>query len=251
MSSFILKYTFGIRSHKDYLGKNYLEHKINLNCFRTFSMSSNIYITADACFRNYQTAFVDTLYNNDYFDGNVNLEWRHTISQTISFILRSDASLRTYQNYCEITPDYHQEMISLSLRFQLRGLGALELGYRTEQRKHTQPDIEDVYSFITSEDFTSHGPVISLEILSFKGLILTLTDTYEFLSYPHSQTDTIQQLSLYSDREKNSLMLFLSWPLSHHWEVDLFANLDNDSDTKERKSNSHTTLFNLELRYLF
>ena len=61
----------------------------------------------------------------------------------------------------------------------------------------------------------------------------------------------VQDFSLYSDRNVNTLTLYLSWPVTRHWEIDLFANLDNDRDAKEDQSSSHTTLFTFELRYVF
>ena len=116
---------------------------------------------------------------------------------------------------------------------------------------HNFRNNEEPFSFLISEDFISHGPVVTFDVLSYKGLLLTVTESFEFVRYPRSETESIQHFSLFSDRNVNTLTLYLSWPVSRHWELDLFANYDKNRDAKEDRSSSFTTLFTLECRYVF
>lgn len=250
-----LKYYYRIRNHAIIPEKDYHENYFGANWQYGSGIDKSIYLILHYRDRRHRTQ-VDSLYTRDYSHGYVNLESVWPLTNCLALGARLGLDWRCYGNPDAIIPDFRELELEPALIYTWIDGVRLKIGYLHRNRVHTSSagaisDPDQSQADAALENYFSHGIVLGLDILTLKGLLLSLVNSYEVRRFPNSVTRDISDFSLYSDRNLNNLLLFFTWPISPQFELNCIANLDHDNDRKEEKNDSKSTLFSLELLYRF
>jgi len=249
LGRFEIEYIQKNRSHKDkserdfterWTGFEYRSHQLG-----KLKIDARIYDIK----RNYTSDYADSLYNNSftefYYDGN----YRFTTNKHLTLRLDNQVRHRQYEHDYFATPNYYQYSFEPSLEvypghpFHVRfGYQYQKFDYYSNEETTSDPDIED---------YIAHGPIVGLDVIAFNGFVASLSNSYEFRRYPNSPISEDSYYSLYSNRNINSLFLYLSWNLSNNWELNVLGHFDYDKEQDQEGNDSRTNLLNFELSYRF
>ena len=84
---------------------------------------------------------------------------------------------------------------------------------------------------------------------SNEGMYVTSSASYQWRRYPDSITNDL--ISIYSNRNVFSATLLAHIPVSSQLALNVFATYDNDKDIDFDQQNNQSTIFTLELEYMF
>jgi hypothetical protein len=244
---FELLYSQRSRDHSDADERNYTETWSGLDFWSRgrFNVKSQLYNRS----RNYNLAFSDSLFNNNFKEIYFESDVRYVINRRVSFRLDGHLERKKYQEFFEITPHYRDYTIEPSvelnpgLRFHVR------LGYQYRKREHYFDDNSQANP--DYENFYNYGPILGLDIFAFNGFMASISNSFEMRRFPNSFSQDNSSLSLYSDRNINSIFFFISWDLSPQWYLNVMAHFDYDKYQNYDDADSQTNLFNFELSYKF
>ncbi len=245
-----LSYDFRTRKHKAESSLDYQEQLFSLDIWPSMFGKVALYARLQSRNRSYKVGYVDSLFTNGFTEiyGEMNL--RYSLGQRFAFRLEADLESRTYKHYAAALPNYLDLMVEPSLTANISLPWSVKLGYRLRRRHHSF-SAQTATETANLEDYYSHGPVCTVDIFAAGGFLATLSNSLEFRRFPNAPYEDGAGLSLYSNRNINSLFLFLTWNLSEHWELNGMGNLDYDDDRNLQGSDSRTNLFNIELSYKF
>ena len=245
-----IDYDYRSRKHNFDPGKDYDEHRLGTDAWYGLASNISTLLMAQWRTRRYIQPGLDTLLAKDFSQFYSEADLRIHLSKGFSFYLGGNFEIRNYRDPSTVIPSYWELIVEPSLTINLGAPCTLRFGYNFKERQHSAFSDRSSKQ-VEIEDFYSHGPALTIDIFTLGGLVFSLTDIYEFRRYPNSISKGISDFSLYSDRNVNSLFMFLSWNFSQHWELDVIANLDQDTDIKDENGDSRTTLCTLELSYRF
>ena len=249
LGRFEVGYTQKNRSHKNKSERDFVEHWTGLEYWSKQINDISIIGRFYNIQRDYTSDYADSLYNNSfkelYCQGNI----RYTANKRLTLRLDSELQRRKYEHYYFTTPNYYDYSLEPSFEvhpgypFHVRfGYQYSKFDYYTNGVTTDNPDIED---------YIAHGPVVGLDIIAFNGFMASLSNSYEFRRFPNSPLSEESYYSLYSNRNINSLFLYVSWKLSFNWELNVLGHFDYDKEQDHDGNDSRTNLLNFELSYQF
>ena len=171
-------------------------------------------------------------------------------TRTIGTEIRTSLLKRKYSFVSETLPDYLFWEVEPQIYFRINQEWRIGFGAYYAQQNH------DKLSSVA--DYYKAGPVVTLELFQIDGILLSLRESFTFERYPNIQTDSGRNsdpnagslFNFYSDRNSNSLSLFLTWNVSARWQLNVLANLDDDRH-RDDSGDSQNTLVGLDLNYSF
>ncbi len=210
----------------------------------------NRYVELGAEFvqNNFRDDIQDTLYQNRYvsIEPQVQAEW--TLNPRLGFKARLEWETRRYRVSDAVNPDFQNRKAEAVLRFYRSTFQSFGLGYVFEDQRHKVRKETDA-AFAEEGDFFSHGLVVELEFLQLDGIMIDLSYQLSWRSYPNAVDSYFN--AFYSDRLTHSINLFAWVPLTARWQVQLFANYDDDRDREFKQNDARSTIMNASLIYKF
>ena len=255
-------YDYAVRIHPTFSDNDYFEHRVEAAIHQATAANSSIYLQNVWRLRDYARGFSDSTYQNTYQEEYLRGDVRIGLGPRVAIRVEGDYTLRQYQVSSSNTPDYYNTYINPQLVVKVFGDWQVGLGYMYLLRVHAKDLVQknnlprtDTRSaeagFVGYEDYYSHGLTFAVELFRINGLMLSVNNTYEMRKYPNSTTNNLPGLGLYTDRNINTLLLFLTMNLSANLQLGVLANLDDDRSRVENQSDSRSTLFSLDLSYSF
>jgi hypothetical protein len=255
-------YDYAIRWHPAFSENNYFEHRIEGAVYQATAANSSIYLQNIWRRRDYAQGFSDSTYQNTYQEEYLRGDVRIGLSPRFAIRVEGDYTLRQHDVPSSNTPDYSNTYLNPQLVFKLFGDWQVGAGYMYLLRVHAKDLVQkrgataiDTRSpeagFVGYEDYYSNGFTFSVELFQVNGLMLSVNNTYEMRKYPNSPTNDLTGLGFYTDRNINTLLLFLTVNLTPALQLSALANLDNDRSRVENQSDSKATLFSIDLGYSF
>ena len=235
------------RDHSDADERNYSETWSGLDFWSRgrFNVNSRLYNRS----RNYDMAFVDSLYNNNFKEIYFESDFRFAINRQIGLRFEGQYERKNYVEFSTITPHYRDYTIGPSFEINPGFRFHVRVGYQYRKREHYFDDYSQASP--AYEDFYNHGPILGLDILGFNGFMASISNSYKMHRFPSSFSQDNTSLSLYSDRNINSIFFFISWDLSPQWYLNVMAHFDYDKYQNNDQADSQTNLLNFELSYKF
>lgn len=244
------QYGARIRAHDQAESRDYSERIIGGNYWSIGGGKKSLYANIQQNVRTYRYGFVDSLFSNNFNNIYGELAVHYSLDRHLAFRFKTEGERRIYQEFSHATPNYLDVVVEPSFDFNFGLPWTIRLGYQFRNRKHTFPNnVENESPEI--EDYYSHGPLISVDVFSTSGFIASLSNSFELRRYPNAPYSDGSGLSLYSNRNINSLFFFMTWNFSPHWELNAMANFDYDKDKNIEGADSRTNLLNFELSYKF
>ncbi len=255
-------YDYAARSHSAFSENDYLEHRVDAAIYQSTATNSSISLQNIWRYRDYARDFSDSTFQNTYQEEYLRGDFRIGLGPKVAIRIEGDYTLRQYEVPSSNTPDYSNTFLNPQVVFKIFGDLEIGAGYMYLLRVHAKDIVQqnatpvtDTRSaeagFVGYEDYTSNGFTIAVELFKTNGLMLSLNNTYEIRKYPNSTTNSLQGLGLYTDRNINTLLLFLTMNLSARLQLSALAILDEDRSRIENQSDSKSTLFSVDLSYSF
>lgn len=163
-------------------------------------------------------------------------------------LLRGRLERRNFRSADAVNPNTGYLNLEAILKIYPGNLKSFGIGYFREQQSHHAANRQD-QPIVEQADFVSNGLALTAEYLNLSGILLTMEYRLSWRNYPRAETSLLS--SFYSDRLVHSLGLFGWIPLTQHWQLQLFANYDNDQDRKFEHNDSRNTILNVGVVYKF
>lgn len=231
--------------------KDYRENRISLSLLQAASRSFSLNLENDLRLRDYTNPQPDSLsIYNDFWENNLTGDMRLDFTRRVGAEVRGTLTKRDYKIVSESLPDYLFWEVEPMFIFKINQEWRIGFGVYYALQNH-----QKFYSFA---DYYKVGPVITLELFQINGVLLSLRESFTLERFPNIQTNsagnsdpnTSSLINFYSDRNSNSLSLFLTWNVSSRWQLNILANLDDDRH-KDDSGDSQNTLVGLDLSYSF
>lgn len=239
-----IRYDFRIRQYQNRSAQNYFENLLTITLWPNLLQKNQFSSYTQLRLRDYHHGMVDSLLTNPFNELYHESSARVLLWQNLSLHLGLTLNLRHYRFYAEAMPDYRDLTGELALEYLFFSFGSIKIGYRNRCKHHyfSSPDLQKTAEI---EDFYAHAPAVEVDIYLGR-FLLNISNVYEIRRYPSSPDGS---LSLYSDRDVNTLFLLLSWAISSKWEVNVMANIDNDWARNPYSSDSRSNIINFELLF--
>gem|GEM_PF-2531734 len=252
-----LGYRNVVRRHPDLPLNDYLENRAEVSLFQSVGQWFNLHIDDELRFRNYENVPKDHFFQ-DFWENYFTAEMQVGFTSGFGSQVNGGFTTREYQFIsANSLPDFNNWEIEPQLYLKLGSNWKVAGGFHYEKETHQQflgrvSDLaaESVLS-IQFEDFYAAGPVVTIDFLNLNGLLFSLRESYLFRRYPNSRTSDVDAFNLYSDRNINSVLLFLTWNMTPRWQLNILANIDDDRSRKDSSGDSQNTLLGFELGYAF
>jgi len=239
------------RNHSVSKKRDYRENRISLSLLQASSRSFSLNLENDLRLRDYTNPQPDSLsIYNDFWENNLTGDIRLDFTRRVGTEVRGTITKRDYKIVSESLPDYLFWEVEPKFIFNIDQEWRIGFGIYYALQNHQKS-----YSFA---DYYKVGPVITLELFQINGVLLSLRESFTLERFPNIQTDSTRNsdrndsslINFYSDRNSNSLSLFLTWNVSSRWQLNILANLDDDRH-KDDSGDSQNTLVGLDLNYSF
>jgi hypothetical protein len=230
------------------LGLKYFQNRIET--FLKIRNSYNQFIEASiaAIYRSFSNRFIEDDYQNNYWSLNGLFRSEFVIVPSLAFGVRLVGERRNYALEDEVYPDYFYGLIEGISKYYFDANRSVGLGYYWESQRNQIP-VSDLQLFTEQEDFISQGIILFSEIMNYSGLILNLEYRFGWRNYPNSISSPFS--NFYSDRIIHSITAIGWIPLNYHWQLQIFANYDNDQDRENENNDNRSTIVNLGIIYRF
>ena len=252
------RYDYGVRAHARFPVNDYTEHRFEASLAQNASQSSAVFVQNVWRARQYPQGIPDSTFQNSYQEEFLRADLRSGLSARTALRVTGDLTLRRYQTPSGLTPDFFNAKINPQLECKFWNDWQISGGYLfllqahgTRESQNTPSNAAATWNSGFYEDYYTHGFTLGLEWFSTRGVLLSLSHTYEVRTYPHDPLKDSLIPSLYSDYNNHSLLLFLSWKLSSHWQMNIVANYDNQTSRTETGDDLRNTLFAVEAGYSF
>ncbi len=233
---------------EQWLGLRYTQFlaQMALNYRRNFHRYFTLKI--EQAVRNFQSRVNGESYRNRYAATLPRLEWESPVAGPLGFATRLEGELRRYQTPDATYSNYNYYSLDGQIKYYFSELQSIGIGYVQEGESHFARN-SNQEELIRQEDFQSRGVSVSLDFFNFNGFILSFN--YRFLNrrYPHARGEDL--LGYYSNRRVHSVQALGYIPLNRHWQIQFFANYDNDQDREKEFNDNRSAIFNLGLIYKF
>lgn len=203
---------------------------------------------AEGVYQDFDNVVSEEPYQNGYlaFEPRAELEWAFLSWWGIH--LRSRLERRDYRSADAVNPNISYLNLEAIQKIYLGSLKSFGIGYFREQQSHRAANRQD-QPIVEQADFISHGLALTGEYLNLAGILLTVEYRLSWRNYPRAENSLLS--SFYSDRLVHSLGLFGWIPLSRRWQLQLFANYDNDQDREFEHNDNRNTILNAGVVYKF
>lgn len=203
---------------------------------------------AEIIYRDFKDDFSDVEYQNKYLSLEPRLEGEFPFNPHCSMSFKMEFENRNYQTADEINPNFIYFNGEGLFKYYWEDFKSAGLGYFFEKQNHRADD-DLVTPLVEQENFYSYGIIVNLEIMNFSGFLLSLEYRLSMRTYPDSQESLFY--AYYSDRFVHSINAFGWIPIGDRWQVQLFANYDNDQDRENEQNDNRSTVLNVGLIYKF
>jgi hypothetical protein len=252
------RYDYGVRVHARFPLNDYVEHRFDAAIAQSTSQNSSVLVQNLWRTRDYPLGIPDSTFQNSYQEEFLRADLRLGLSAKYALRVEGDLTLRQYKTPNTITPDFFNAKLNPQLEYRIGNDWQVSGGYifllqvhGTRERQNSAGAPASVLSSGFYEDYYANGFTLGLEWFSSRGVLLSLNHTYEVRTYPHDPLKGTLLPSLYSDYNNHSLLLFLSWKLSGHLQMNAVANYDNQTSRTEAGDDLRNTLFSVEMGYSF
>lgn len=239
-----LRYDCRLRYYPQQPEQNYLENLLSLMIWPNWLNKIQFNSFTQWRLRDYARTFIDSLMTNPFSEIYTESAVRYGFWENWSLNLGLTFNMRTYQEYTSAMPNYRDLLLDVAMQYHFSTFGSIKIGYRNRNKHHyfsSHPN----EGTAQIEDFYAHAPIAEIDIF-FGKFLLNISEAYEMRRYPHSPDGG---LSLYADRDVNTLFFLLSWTISSKWEINVMANIDDDSARTSEAADSRSNIFNFELLY--
>lgn len=202
----------------------------------------------EAVRNDFQDEIEDTLYQNRYLSLEPQLEAEWPLVGWFGLKSRVEWEMRRYRVSDVVNPDFVNRKAEGIARFYRSPFQSFGMGYFYEDQRH-QVDRQSDFAFAEEGDFIGHGLIVEVEYLRLQGLMIDLTYQLSWRNYPNSEDSYFN--AYYSDRLIHSVSLFAWVPITAKWQIQLFANFDDDRDREFEQNDTRSTILNASLIYKF
>ncbi len=255
-SSLSLGYRNVNRVHGNFADHDYRENRLELNWLQ-FWGNLSLSVDNELRFRNYFNAPGDGIYQ-DYWENYLRGEIKLSFSSVFGLNVAGTFNNRNYDFInANSLPDYVYWEAEPALSFHFGSKWNVRPGVRFGRQTHQKlvnlvaASFQDDTFSIIFEDYDFIGPSIAIEFFEVNGLLFSLQESYLFRKYPHNPTRAATDFLPYSDRNINSVLLFVTWNLTAHWQLNAIANFDNEHIKNGDSGDSQSTIFGAEIGYQF
>ena len=245
------------RLHPNFNEDDYQENRVDVTFYRSLGKISSLSLENQLKFRDYKNVprnpFFQFDYWEDYFRGKVRLP----LNSTFGTEFQGSLNKRNYKLRSATTPDYIFWEIEPAVYFNIKSKWKISFGFYYGRQIYDQsmnPLATDALTAahnISFENYKTYGPTFAIELFQIDGIILDLRHSFLMERYPNAPTRDIQRFNLYSDRNINSILLFLTWNLSKQWQLGVLANIDDDHSLKDDNGDNQSTIVSFEMSYSF
>jgi hypothetical protein len=226
---------------------DYLQHTIRIG-IRNDSFEKFYYnFLVDGSTREYVIQFDDRLVYNRFQSLGVEALYEVGIVKELRLFLEDNFLYKVYEQKSSLEPDYYWNFFRPGFRISFINQLDIGIGYEWEFKEHLALPL-DSYN-VNEQNYNSNGVFVSLNYFSIGGTYLTTSISYQWRRYPNSLTNDL--LSIYSNRNIFSAMLLAYVPLTNNFNLNVFATFDNDNDIDFDQQNNQSTIFSVELEYIF
>ncbi len=205
----------------------------------------NIFV--DVSTREYTLLLTDSLLTNTFESYGLEFIYEVSILPKLLITIEDNFLYKVYQKKSSIEPDYYWNIIRPGLKLRLTSGFEIGFGYEWELKEHKN---NLSYSYNVSEqDYRADGVFSQINYFSVGGTYLSASISYQWRRYPSSITNDL--FSLYSNRNVFSTMIMAYMPLLNHLNLNAFITYDNDLDIDFDQQNNQSTIFTVELEYVF
>lgn len=245
------------RFHPNFDENDYQENRADFTFFQTVGYGSSFSLENQLRFRNYANIPADTSFQFDYWEEYFKGTIRLAFSATFGTEFEGAITKRDYQLISAITPDYLLWEVEPEMYFNLSSEWRISAGFFYSRQTHEKlanrlpVAAVDAALSIPFEDYYSYGPIFEVEFFRINGLLFSIRESFLIERYPNALTGNVPGFNLYSDRNINSIMFFLTWSISPRWQLGVLANMDDDRSQKDVSGDSQNTIVGIEFNYLF
>lgn len=229
-------------------GINYEQIQSQVNFTNRADYNRYINIFLDYTLRNFQSGQFEREYKNHYHAIRANLESEYPVSYPFGLRIYFDGESRLYANPDFTYSNFIFGAMAAELKFYFGPYRSIGLGYIYEMEKHAT-DLESEAVIVSQENFNAMGLSLSLEIFSFRGLMISLNYQYLLRTFPNAGAQDF--FGLYSNRRIHTVQGFGYIPLTTHWQFQFFANYDADRDRDREFNDNKSAIFNIGFLYKF
>ncbi len=247
------------RWHPDFDVNDYGEHQIRASWSQALGELSSLSLENEVRVRDYKNVTREHFFQDfweTYFVGDLTVGVTDAIGTRVSGVF----SKRDYQFHSATSlPDDSYWQVEPELFFNIGEKWKLGAGWHYGEQRHESASAADSpvsadaasVASITFEDYREYGPIITIDFFELNGILFSLRQSFLLRRYPNTPTQNVDQFNLYTDRNSNSVLLFLTWPITSRWELNVLANLDDDRSQKDSSGDSQNTLLDVEISYSF
>lgn len=245
------------RLHPQFEENNYGENQVDFTLFQALGSGSSLLLENQLKFRDYTNAPVDPFFQFDYWEEYIRGEMRFAFKTIFGTEFRGSFTKRNYRLENTTVPDYLLWEIEPELFFNLNSKWKISFGFYYSQQIYEQEfsnlttDALTAAQSISFEDYNTYGPTFAIEFFEIDGIIFSLRDSFLLERHPNGATRNIDRFNLYSDRNVNSILLFLTWNITSQWQLGVLANMDDDRSLKDENGDTQNTIVSFELNYSF
>ena len=207
-------------------------------------------IGSEVVYRAFKDDFSDEEYHNKYFSLEPRLEGELSLNSSWGVGFKLEMEKRSYQIPNDVNPNFIYIAGEGVLKYYWEDFKSLGAGYFYERQSHSVDDAATA-ALVEQEDFYTYGLIVDSEIMNLAGLLLNLEYRLSLRTYPNTDASGSLFYNYYSDRFIHSINAFGWIPMGNRWQVQLFANYDNDQDRDNEQNDNRSTILNLGLIYKF
>ncbi|MBN2000872.1 hypothetical protein JW935_25200 [candidate division KSB1 bacterium] len=241
-----IRYYYKNRNYED-RQRNYHENVLVADLFPKSNRYFSLWVRGQFCRRFYHHEYVDSLYTNNFDELNFSCNLRYNLKPAI---LRFDGEYesKNYKHENSVIPNYTDVVLEPSVAFHAGSPLTIKIGYQYRTKMHGSASSDEQETDL--EDFFSHGPVFTIDMLVGGGLMASVSNNYYLKRYKDVFEDEYG-LTLYTDKNINSLYFFLTWNPFKHWEFDVLLNYDVEKQEYNNSLDMMSNFINFELSYKF
>ncbi len=248
------RYEYGVRTHPGSPRDDYLEHRFEASVAQHSSESAAIFVQNIWRRRIYPLGVPDSTFQNTYREEYLRADLTFNLAARTGLRLEGDLTLRQYETPSVFTPDFFNAKINPKLQFKIWRDWQASVGYIFLVQVNGTKAPASSSATLTNgfyEDYYANGFTLGLELFSTGGLLLSASHVFEARIYPDSQLDQAAAFNPNPNRNNNSFLLFLSWQIDPHWQLNTIANFDSQISRAEYREDLRNTILAVELGYSF
>ena len=229
-------------------GYQYLQHRLLTGLRYRRDARQSLEIAVEGLYNDFETRISGEQYNNRYYSLRPELSFEWALLKHFGLEFGGEYEYRQYEFSDEINPDFTEYTITAIPKIYYGEFNAFGAGAFREVRRHnTDGRVTD--AFVEQADFNAYGLVVSSEYMNLGGMFLNLEYRLSWRDFPNATFSVFN--SFYSNRRVQSIFAFGWIPLTDHWQLQIFANYDNDEDRDFEQNDVRNAIFNVSVVYKF